>query len=258
MEKLNRRQWLAHAATAGVAFSALPLLRAAPDEDEMVVIPAEAFLMGNTPEQVQKLAREYHVHPDWLGGEAPQRRLELAAFRMDKYPVTNRQFAAFCKATGHKPPFHFTQSEPPRELLDHPVVHVSRADALAYAKWSGKRLPTEAEWEKAARGTDGRLFPWGDKFDAQACQWDRGGVTPPSGTAPVTSHPRGASPYGVMDMAGNVLEWCADQPGAGSAFLKGGCWLTSLPLHLRCSAHGQSGFDNNQLGYIGFRCVKNA
>lgn len=255
----SRRQWLRAAGAASLALTSLRRGESeSQDGSEMVLIPAGPFLMGTPPQQIEELARRYGVHPDWLGGEAPQRQIELPAFYIDRYPVTNRQYAAFVQATGQAPPPHWGGQQPPAELLDHPVVYVNRADAQAYCRWAGKRLPTEAEWEKAARGTDGRLFPWGDEFDPRHCHFDPGGPHPPTGTAPVTAHPDGASPFGVRDMAGNVLEWCDDGPGPGAAFLKGGCWLTTSPLHLRCAAHGQSGFDNNRLDYIGFRCVREA
>ena len=254
---LTRREWLFAASLTGVGLAALPLLAAQPtDEEEMVLIAAGKFLMGTSAEDAQRLARKYHCHVSWLGGESPQRTITLPAFRVDKYPVTNRRYAAFVAATGYRSPHHWLEGKPPGDVLDHPVVRVNRADALAYAKWAGKRLPTAAEWEKAARGTDGRFFPWGNRFNPRVCQHDRGGVIPPNGTAPVTAHPRGASPYGVTDMAGNVAEWCADGPGSGSAYVKGGCWLSASPLTLRCAALGMSGFDNNQLDYIGFRCAQ--
>jgi formylglycine-generating enzyme required for sulfatase activity len=259
MKLLNRREWLGTSIAASVTWLALPLGAATPDDGEtMVLIPAGPFLMGTAASEAERLAREHHYHVSWLGGEVPQRTLELPAFRIDKYPVTNRRYAAFVNAMAYKPPAHWNGTEPPAPLLEHPVTFVNRADARAYAKWAGKRLPTAAEWEKAARGTDGRMFPWGNEFDREACQHDLGDVKPPTGTAPVTAHPRGGSPYGVMDMSGNAAEWCADNPGPGSAFLKGGCWLSESPLTLRCAARGMSGFDNNQLDYIGFRCAREA
>ncbi len=242
----------------------------------MVLIPAGPFLMGTSREEAEKLARRYGHHPSWLEGEVPKRRIELPAYLIDKYPVTNRDYTAFVRAARHRPPPHWRGGEPPPELLDHPVTMVDLADAKAYAAWAGKRIPTEAEWEKAARGEDGRTYPWGDGFDPEACHFDRGGPaveTPssipkhlegalrmperlPTGTAPVAAHPKGASPYGVLDRVGNVAEWCADSPGPGSAIVKGGSWLTSCPLNLRAAARGLSGFANNRLAFVGFRCAK--
>ncbi len=255
----SRRQWLATAGAAGLALTACPLLAAAPEDSApMILIPAGPFRLGTSAEEAAALARQWRCHVTWFNGELPQRTLELPAFRIDQYPVTNRLYAVFVAATGHPAPSHWRGPTPPPDLLDHPVVFVSRADATAYAKWAGKRLPSAAEWEKAARGPDGLQYPWGNRFDKRACHHDRGGARPPSGTAPVTAHPRGASPYGVMDLAGNVAEWCADGPGGGSGYLKGGCWLSSSPLTLRCAALGLSGFTNNQLDYIGFRCAQTA
>ena len=140
--------------------------------------------------------------------------------------------------------------------MDHPVTSVNRADARAYAAWAGKRLPTEAQWEKAARGENGLIFPWGDEFDPDACQFRRDPLAPAPGTAPVAAHPKGASSYGVTDMVGNVLEWCEDSPGQGSGFLKGGCFLFEEIVNLRAASRIMSGFDNNPLAFYGFRCVE--
>lgn len=261
MKSLTRRQWLAATGAAGAVWSIAPAQAAVPsgaDADAMILIPAGPFLMGTKPGEAEELARAHRYHVSWFDGEVPQRTVELAAFCIDKYPVTNRRYAAFVRATGYRPPHHWRGPQPPAALLEHPVVFVNRADARAFARWAGARLPTAAEWEKAARGEDGWHYPWGNDFDPLACRHDRGGDAPPVGTAPVTDHPRGASPYGVMDMAGNVAEWCDDGPGPGSAFLKGGCWLSATPFSLRSAASGHSGFDNNQLDYIGFRCVKEA
>lgn len=256
MSLLTRRQWLASTALAGAGLGVLRLgAETLRDESEMVLIPGGPFLMGTSPEQAAQLARQFGHHPSWLAGEIPQRRIELPAFRLDKYPVTNRRYLKFVRATNARAPFDWPNGEPTAAQLDLPVRYVERKDALAFARWAGKRLPTAAEWEKAARGTDGRLYPWGNTFDPAACQHDQGGTTPPSGPAPVTAHPGGASPYGIMDLIGNVAEYCADGPGSGSAYIKGGCWLTASPLNLRCAAVGMSGADNNALDYLGFRCA---
>ncbi len=245
---LQRAGWTA----ATVAPSLQTALRAA-DEEDMVVIPAGPFLMGTSEENAVRLAREHGYHPSWLRGETPERRVALPAYAIDRYPVTNAQFARFCEATGHEVPTHWSGPKPAERLWNHPVVTVNRADALAYAAWAGKRLPTETEWEKAARGPDGLAYPWGNAFEPEACCWNR---TFADGTMPVDAHPKGASPYGVMDLAGNVAEWCADGPVSGAAFARGGCFLTRSPLHLRAASRFLSGFDRKRSSYFGFRCVK--
>lgn len=166
-QPLTRREWLATSAAAGVAWCAWPLV-AAPshEEEEMILVPGGPFRMGTPAEQVEAWARRHGVHPSWLGGEAPQRTVELPAFRIDKYPVTHRRYAAFVQSTGCRPPPHWRGAEPPAGLLEHPVTFVSRLDAAAFATWAGRRLPSAAEWEKAARGTEGRVFPWRAEFES--------------------------------------------------------------------------------------------
>jgi len=222
----------------------------------MVLIPAGPFTMGTAADVAAGLAREHGYHVSWFSGEVPCRESRLPAYWIDRYPVTNAQFHAFCVATGHAPRPHWHGSEPPPGTRDHPVVSVNRADCLAYAIWIGKRLPSEAEWEKAARGERGLAYPWGPEFDPQACCWGRSPGPGRPLTDPVTAHPQGASPYGVMDLVGNAAEWCADSPGPGSGIIKGGCWLTQDPLNLRPAARNMSGFDNNPLDFYGFRCAK--
>lgn len=265
-------------AATGVALAALASDEAFALDDrvgELVLIPAGPFLMGTKSEDAAKLARTHGYHASWFSGEVPQREMALPAYLIQKYPVTNRQYAAFCKATGYAPRPNWVGLEPPAAILEHPVTFVNLMDADAFARWAGMRLPTEAEWEKAARGTDGRMYPWGNRFVRDACRWNvpMGGGAPPGphvaaararpsaegqgpGTSPVAAHPKGASPYGVMDMAGNVAEWCSDSPGPGSAYIKGGCWLTTEVVDLRPAARGMSGFANNALPFYGFRCVK--
>jgi formylglycine-generating enzyme required for sulfatase activity len=167
---------------------------------EMVLIPAGEFLIGSDP---KKDTLSYH-------NEYPQHTLYLPDYYLAKTPVTNAQYAAFVQATDHYQPEHWEGGDPPGDKEDHPVVNVTWHDAVDYCKWlsevTGKpyRLPSEAEWEKGARGTDGRIWPWGNKWDARLCNSGEGG---PGDTTPVEAYPDGASPYGLLDMAGNVWEW---------------------------------------------------
>ena len=136
----------------------------------------------------------------------PQHTVKLKAYRIDKYLVTNAQYARFVAATGHRPPSDWKNGKIQQGALLYPVTMVNWYDAAAYAKWAGKRLPTEAEWEKAARGTDGRRWPWGNEMDPARLNtyYNVGSATD------VTTYANGVSPYGVYDMAGNVDEWVAD------------------------------------------------
>jgi len=171
-----------------------------PFEPEMVLIPAGDFLMGSDP-SVDKWARD---------DEQPQHTLSLPDYYLAKTPLTNAQYAAFVQATGHRQPEHWKDRKPPSGQEDHPVVYVSWYDAVAYCNWlssvTGKpyRLPSETEWEKGARGTDGRIYPWGNQWDAERCHTVESGK---GDTTPVGAYPQGASPYGLLDMAGNVWEW---------------------------------------------------
>jgi formylglycine-generating enzyme required for sulfatase activity len=171
-----------------------------PFEPEMVLIPAGWFLMGSDP-QKNKEARD---------NEQPQHYLYLPDYYLAKTPVTNIQYAAFVRATGHSQPKQWEKGRPPEGKEDHPVVYVSWYDTLAYCEWLARvtgrpyRLPGEAEWEKGARGTDGRIYPWGDEWDERRCNSEEGG---PGDTTPMRAYPGVASPYGLLDMAGNVWEW---------------------------------------------------
>lgn len=162
------------------------------DGSVMINIPAGKFLMG-------------YDHGERT--EFPEHTVYLDSYQIGKYEVTVAQYRKFCKATGHampKPNFSGLVWKD-----DQPIGWVTYADAEAYCKWAGGRLPTEAEWEKAARGSDGRLFPWGNTGDYSKCVI-ADVEHAKSGGKPVGSYPNGASPYGCLDMVGNASEWCAD------------------------------------------------
>jgi sulfatase modifying factor 1 len=186
----------------------------------LVFVPAGEFLMGS----------------DELPDERPQHAVTLDAYWIDPYPVTNAQYAGFVEETGQDAQGPWRGAFTP-DKERHPVVNVSWGDARAYGRWCSKRLPTEAEWEKAARDSDGRRYPWGNRWDGNRCNVSG------RGTTPVGAYPAGVSPYGCHDMAGNVVEWVADWydagyyavspsenpqgpvSGTGSRVVRGGAWL---------------------------------
>ena len=201
------------------------------DKKEMILIPASVFLMG-----------------------ANQQPVQLPAFFIDRYPVTNAEYKIFIEATRHDFPSHWRKGEPPPGKEDHPVVQVSWFDADAYAKWAGKRLPSAAEWEKAARGTDGRAYPWGETFDPSCLNCGVGG---PFTTTPVGQYsPQGDSPYGVADMSGNVYEWTHDGNPVTTMGLRGGSWLDGPEMAFTYAVRKHTPRRKND--FIGFRCVVEA
>ena len=233
----------------------------------MVLIPAGKFLMGSSPKDGRV---GFTVGVD----ELPQHTVDLGAYFIDRYEVTAKQYGPFIEATGRKPPGdpRFPEIYPwareggvPKEFENHPIIYVSWDDAEAYCRWAGKRLPTEEEWEKAARGTDGRIWPWGNIFDprkANVQEYKSGG------TLPVGSFPKGVSPYGVYDMAGNVAEWTADwyqaYPGSRlvrSAFgknkvVKGGAYTLPGEPYARSASRTMAREPGMRHRSIGFRCAK--
>ncbi|MEI7832633.1 MAG: formylglycine-generating enzyme family protein [bacterium] len=176
------------------------------DGAEMILIPAGAFQMGTNEEQLADLLKNMPGYNKTYERELPQHTVQLGTYYIYKTEVTVSQYRTFCTAT---------QRDMPKEPLwkwqdTHPIVNVSWFDAKAYADWAGAALPTEAQWEKTARGGDGRLYPWGNVWAVGKLQCSNAQLGDAKRTAPVGSFPDGASPYGVMDMAGNVWEWCAD------------------------------------------------
>jgi len=245
------------------------------DSSEMVYVPAGSFLMGSTKQQIPKDRIDLVFRRELFVSEIPQHRVHLDAYWIDRYPVTVAQYRRFCQATGRNMPYVEL-----REWVwedDHPIVNVKWQDAAAYAAREGKQLPTEAQWEKAARGTDGRLFPWGSRWDTSKCAWHpntgRSLHAVPLRTLPVGYFPSGASPYGALDMAGIVWQWCRDWyddkyyqsaparnpvgPTTGHfRAVRGGSWDVSDPLSFRCATRGYSAHAYFPHGLYGFRCVR--
>jgi formylglycine-generating enzyme required for sulfatase activity len=193
-------------------------------------------------------------------------------FWIDIHPVTNAAFAKFIQAGGYGERSFWSQEgwewrkEGNFQLpglwendqfnqADYPVVGVSYYEAEASAKWAGKRLPTEQEWEKAARGTDGRTYPWGEEFDPGLCACSVKGKR--EQTTPIGTFPEGQSPSGCQDMAGNVWEWCASwyDKYKGSRVLRGGSWFNFDPEFFRC-AYRDYYYPWRRLVYFGFRCAQ--
>lgn len=232
----------------------------------IVEVPAGDFLMGST---------NANVSGD--RDEKPQHKVYLDAFLMDRTEVTNAMYAKCVAAGACKAPSNISSSTRSKyyddtQYANYPVIYVSWDAAQAYCKWAGGRLPTEAEWEKAARGPstgsgDGRTFPWGnERPDAQRSNFD-GNV---GDTTPVGAYPAGASPYGALDMAGNVWEWVADWyqyyasasarnpqgPSSGQyRVLRGGSWDDDWGFVRAANREWWSG-PNDGVFYIGFRCAR--
>ncbi len=236
------------------------------DGSRMVFIPASDFYMGSSKTEVNSMPEGFRPNLEHYADEMPQTEVFVDDFYIVKFEVTNAQYNEFVTQTGYPPPYYnhdlakpynWSSGTFPTGTANHPVVLVSWQDAYAYARWAGKRLPTEAEWEKSARGTDGRIYPWGNEWDGKKCNnaervagralnsytawrgfaevqrtklkgvvngpWNILNFTPSSEPIavyaddsrikhlqPVGSYPNGRSPYGIYDMAGNAMEWCAN------------------------------------------------
>lgn len=174
----------------------------------------------------------------------------LPAFYIDLTPTTNEQYAAFVKQTGHPTPRHWHDGEVPAGLSDHPVVNVMFHDASAYAAWAGKALPSECEWEKAARGTKGNRYPWGDQETPAKCNVRETGL---GHTTPVGLYRSGVSPYGVYDLSGNVWEWCRTETATGRFALRGSAFTS--PFTAAGTAETNDAAAEMLDDDTGFRCV---
>ena len=177
----------------------------------MVLVSGGYFSMGSDVAGDSQQALALGLDKPWYADETPKRRLALSDFYIDKHEVTNLQYYIFCQATDHRPPPIWRGLKYPEGQDDFPVTTVSFFDATAYAEWAGKTLPTEEQWEKAARGPNDHLYPWGDRFDfskANISQSPRRKMG--QGLKAVGQYPEGASVYGAEDMIGNVWEWVWD------------------------------------------------
>jgi formylglycine-generating enzyme required for sulfatase activity len=226
------------------------------ETEDMVLIPAGEFWMGCAPNDSK-----------CYGDEKPYHKVYLDAYYIDKHEVTVAEYkkcvesgACTQPGTGDKCNWGVSGRD------NHPINCINWTQANAYCEWAGKRLPTEAEWEKAARGTDGLIYPWGNEWDEEKGCFNR------SSTCVVGSYPSGASPYGVLDMAGNVWEWVSDWydanyysssrfrnpqgPSSGEKrLLRGGAWWNGNPVNLRASFRNRCS-PGNWDDCIGFRCVR--
>jgi formylglycine-generating enzyme required for sulfatase activity len=231
------------------------------DEAELVQIPAGEFMMG------------YKGNYD----TQPERRVHMPTFFIDKYEVTNNRYKRFIDATGHKVPWSQDPAAAayiwdwqkrlyPSGKGDDPVVLVSWEDARAFCTWAGKSLPTEAQWEKAARGPNGNAYPWGATWAASKANTSESKL---GQTAPVGAFKEDVSPYGVHDMGGNISEWVEDwfAPYPGNPIisyeekekykiLRGGSW--DYFYSIAATHHRQYALPHSQMTAIGFRCVKAA
>ncbi|MDW7649198.1 MAG: SUMF1/EgtB/PvdO family nonheme iron enzyme [Nitrospiraceae bacterium] len=248
-----------------------------PAHDEMVRIPVGPFLMGSD----KKVDR--NAYP----AELPQRTIHLDAYEIDQFEVTTVQYLKYALAKDLPPliDWQYDGGNFQETMASHPVMHVSWADADAYCKWAGKRLPTEAEWEKAARGEDGRIYPWGNQpAGLSRANFGRTGLSGPVRDRPerlvlyppiisVDKYDNAVGPYGTFQMAGNVAEWVADwydkdyyktapdrnpkgpENGTQKSF-RGGGWIDSTPSVRGAQRNGTD--PSTKMNWMGFRCARDA
>ncbi len=271
-------------APASPSSGAAPLSLAA--DERMIPIPAGPYIAGSTPEERAAAYDDYKAaaghdaarENSWFAREEDRRATTLRAFRIDFTPVTQAQYAELV-AAGHAPPpaideaawktqgflqdyatqverYVWKDGRPPIGREDHPVVLVTWDEARRYCEWRGRergeprRLPTSAEYEKAARGEAGLVYPWGQTFEGDKLNSAVGG---PGDTTPVGAYPAGASPYGVLDLAGNVFQWTSTRLDAQKMVVKGSAWEDHPGLGRGASFHGRRPGVRHVI--VGFRCA---
>jgi formylglycine-generating enzyme required for sulfatase activity len=256
---------------------------------EMILIPADDFTMGVELDNALKECRKYRTdcQDNWFKDEVPSRVIYLDAFYIDKYEVTNGLYTVCEQAGVCQPPLQLNSSSrtdyyQDSQFANYPIIHVTWDMAKAYCEWRGARLPTEAEWEKAARGTNGSTYPWGNDFSGSDLNFCDINCSSPTSNkdyddsyndvAAANSYPSGVSPYGIFNMSGNVWEWVADwykaYPGGdptGSPYyepeqtyrvIRGGAWDSSVDLIRTTNRDPRKPSDSGN--NIGFRCAMDA
>lgn len=243
-----------------------------------ITIAAGSFLMGTPESELSSLAKSYGGTRESYREESPQHQVALPSFAIAITPVTNALYAMFVAAGGASPPRRWRGPQPPAALADHPVVEVAWHEAQAFCAWLSEtailpaaqrghfRLPTEAEWEYAARGSDGRRFPWGSQWEQTWANTREAGL---GTTLPVGSQPANGSPHGCLDMAGNIWEWTAslDWPypyqnddgrnhptHPGRRILRGGCYANPHGYARTACRFRLPPTMNNE--FLGFRLVR--
>jgi formylglycine-generating enzyme required for sulfatase activity len=258
---MSSRGFTAKSVAILIALLGPALLPAA--EPGMVFIPGGQFSRGRTFEWADAKVQWY---PTSDQDDLPVRSITVDPFYMDEAEVTNQRYAAFAAATHHRTPYQWLHGELPNGKEKYPVVNVSWDDATSFCAWEGKRLPTEAEWERASRGIgDGKMYPWGDRAPtAEDARFNSEG--------PVDVCSKKRNHFGLCDMIGNVWEWCSDWyertyysvapeknptgPATGLyRVLRGGSWFDQPPLFLTCSYRSWAR-QAERSATIGFRCVK--
>jgi|SRR5579863_558414 len=245
-----------------------PATEPPPMREGMVLVPSGRFIMGSDEVEGKPAGAELGLHKPPYLDEHPRRTLFLHRYFIDPYEVTNMEYSRFVLGDRRPSPPHWKGGAVPAGEEKYPVVNVNWYEARDYCLWAGKRLPTESEWEKAGRGPEGNLYPWGNGFDPSRGNVGQAGR---GGSVPVGSYPLDKSVYGVYDLAGNVMEWTADwyepYPGSdysseefgeqfrvarGDAFGSSGHYYLSLFTRL---TYRQNVAPEERYPFLGFRCA---